>query len=242
MPHLLVVGDRDDTVVAHQGIEASLRLLRTASFPELRWSWPGPEALEHDGESLLSDAHGIWCVPASPYRSTAGALGAIRFARERAVPFLGTCGGFQHALLEYARNALGVAHAAHEELDPGAELKLLGRLSCSLVEVEGEIVLEPDSRVAEIVGGLRLTEGFHCNYGLTREQRHVFDGSALRITGTDLEGEPRVLELTDHPFFIGTLFQPERHALKTGQVHPLIAAFVTAARERAVQGLQRMDS
>ena len=63
---------------------------------------------------------GIWCVPGSPYANTDGALDAIRVARERRVPFLGTCGGFQHALLEYAGAVWGVPSPAHAELDPSA--------------------------------------------------------------------------------------------------------------------------
>jgi len=66
---------------------------------------------------------GFWCVPASPYRDIDGALRAIRFAREQRRPFLGTCGGFQHAVLEYARNVLGWADAEHGELAPNAHVR-----------------------------------------------------------------------------------------------------------------------
>ena len=77
-----------------------------------------------------------------------GALRAIRFAREQRVPFLGTCGGFQHAVIEYARHALGRADAGHAETTPGAERAVLGALACSLVEVSDEVRLQPGSRIA----------------------------------------------------------------------------------------------
>ena len=62
----------------------------------------------------------MWCVPGSPYHSAEGALAAIRFAREKRRVFLGTCGGFQHALIEFARNVLGVSQAEHAETAPTA--------------------------------------------------------------------------------------------------------------------------
>ena len=93
---------------------------------------------------------GIWCVPASPYANTDGALDAIRVARERRVPFLGTCGGFQHALLEYAGAVWGVPAPAHAELDPSAADPVIAPLTCGLVEQTGTIRFEPGSRLLAI--------------------------------------------------------------------------------------------
>src|SRR3954470_6362915 len=83
--------------------------------------WIGTAELR-SGELLeeLAASHGIWIGPGSPYQDMEGALSAIRVARERGIPLLGTCGGFQHIVLEYARNVLGVADAEHEESAPGA--------------------------------------------------------------------------------------------------------------------------
>ncbi len=82
-------------------------------------------------------------MPASPYASADGAFAAIRFARENARPFLGTCGGFQHAVIEYARNVIGITDADHAETNPGADMPLIAPLACSLVEVSQTLTLAP---------------------------------------------------------------------------------------------------
>jgi CTP synthase (UTP-ammonia lyase) len=154
-----------------------------------------------------------------------GALGAIRFARTERVPFLGTCGGFQHAMIEYARNVLGLARAEHAETNPNAAMPLISRLSCSLVEHQGQILLTEGSCIRQIYGQAEVHEMYHCNFGLNPAYEGMLTDGHLRFTGLDGAGEVRVLELNDHPFFIATLFQPERSALR-GEAHPLIRAFV----------------
>jgi len=101
-------------------------------------------------------------VPASPYANTAGAVAAIRFARETGRPYLGTCGGFQHALLEYAEAVWGLSNVAHAELDPQAPDPLIAPLDCGLVEATGEVRFAPGSRLARIYCAPRATETYHC--------------------------------------------------------------------------------
>lgn len=96
-----LVGDYDPAVIAHQAISRALALAAEACGRPVQPQWLPTESISRDAD--LDDFDAIWCVPASPYRSMDGALRAIRYARERGVPFLGTCGGFQHAVLEYAR-------------------------------------------------------------------------------------------------------------------------------------------
>ena len=177
--------------------------------------------------------HGIWCVPASPYAHTRGALSAIRFARQTGRAFLGTCGGFQHALLEYAEAVWGVSKPAHAELNPDAVDPVIAPLACSLVEQSGEIRFEPGSRLAAIYGVPAAVEGYHCRYGLSSRYRDRLASGPLLVSGRDTDGDVRAVELQGHPFFIATLFQPERSAL-SGQGHPLVTAFADAAHERAV--------
>jgi CTP synthase (UTP-ammonia lyase) len=158
----------------------------------------------------------------------ADALLAIQFARINGVPFLGTCGGFQHALIEYARNVLGLADADHTETNPQAVLPLISQLSCSLVEKDGKILLQEGSQIRRIYGTSEILESYHSNYGLNPACQDLFKSQeSFRFTGRDRAGEPRVLELSDHPFFIATLFQPERSALR-GHVHPLVSAYLEA--------------
>ncbi len=182
-----------------------------------------------DAAARLALFRGIWCVPASPYASTAGALAAIRFARESGHPFLGTCGGFQHAVIEYARNVLDLAEADHAETNPAAAVLIIASLACSLVEVSQELTLVAGSRIERAYAQLRIHEAYHCNYGLNRLlAARLWDGS-LRPVAHDDAGEVRAVELTPHPFFVATLFQPERRAL-TGELPPLVRDFVAAAR------------
>jgi CTP synthase (UTP-ammonia lyase) len=169
-------------------------------------------------------------VPASPYASADGALAAIRYARESSRPFLGTCGGFQHAVLEYARNVLGCSAAAHAETAPDAAMPVIARLTCSLVEKSGSVRVADGSRLRGIYGAAEVTEGYHCNYGFNPAYEGLLsDPDGLRVAARDSAGEVRAVELAQHPFFIATLFQPERSGLR-GADHPLINAFVEAAR------------
>lgn len=154
-------------------------------------------------------------------------MNAIRHAREDGLPFLGTCGGYQYAALEFARHVLGLTKADNGEVDPDAEMPLIAPLSCALVEQSGDIRFAEGSMLARIHGATRVTETYHCSYGIAPDFVGLFDDSALSVAGADMDGEPRAFELLSHPFFIGTAYQPERLAL-SGQPHPLINAFVAA--------------
>jgi CTP synthase (UTP-ammonia lyase) len=225
-----LIGDYDPSVTAHKAIPRALALAARTMGVAVTGEWIGTPTVEPDPARQLSAFHALWCVPASPYASMEGALRAIRFAREAQRPFLGTCGGCQHALLEYARNALGIAEADHAESNPTARLPLIAELSCAMVEESGSVRLEPGSRIAGIYGEREITEVYHCSYGLNPRFEHLLSESALRISARDEKGEARAFELTTHPFFICTLFQPERAALK-GKDHPLIHAFLAAATQ-----------
>jgi CTP synthase (UTP-ammonia lyase) len=233
-----LIGDRNDAVTAHRAAPLALDRAAAATGVPVEVRWMHTAGLAED-PGLATTCDALWALPASPYASGAAAIAAIRWARENGVPFLGTCGGYQHALLEYARNMLGLAAAAHAEEDPDAALPLIGPLACDLVEVAARIRIAPGSRLGTIYGTLDLEERYHCRFGLDRRYRAHFDASPLRIVGEDPIGEPRAFELDGHPFFFGTAFQPERSAL-AGRDHPLIAAFVRAASEvRATRASSR---
>ena len=221
-----LIGDHDPEVTAHRAIPRALALAAERIGHPVEPSWIPTE--EIDGAARVADFDALWCVPASPYRSTEGALRAIRFARERRRPFLGTCGGFQHALLEYARGVLGWEDAAHGELSPDSPRAVIAPLACGLVEVEGAIRLAPGSRLARAYGALEAREGYHCSYGLNPAFRQALLSGPLQVTAEDRAGDVRGVELQDHPFFVATLFQPERAALG-GRVPPLVEAFLRSA-------------
>jgi len=227
--HLLqigLIGDRNDDVVAHRAIPLALGMAADACGVAIEPVWVPTD--EVGTGAALAEFDGLWCVPASPYRSMDGALSAIRVARERHIPFLGTCGGFQHAMIEYARNVLGWADAEHAETAPQATRQVIVPLLCSLVEVTDAVQLMADSRLAQAYGTTAIAEGYHCNYGLSPDFRQVLDNGPLRINAMDDAGDVRGVELDDHPFFIATLFQHERGALQ-GRLPPAVHAFVQAA-------------
>jgi CTP synthase (UTP-ammonia lyase) len=228
---LALVGDHDPAVLAHRAIPLALARTARELALDVRWEWRHTAALGTGVEDALAWFDGIWCVPASPYADTGAALAAIRFAREHAIPFLGTCGGFQHAVLEYARDTLGIGDAAHAELDRGAPDPLIAPLACALVEERGRIVLTPGSRLADACGAEETEEEYHCRYGVSAGWEARVLAGPLRATGRDASGEVRAVELDGHPFFVATLFQPERAAL-ADRTPPIVRAFVAAASVR----------
>jgi CTP synthase (UTP-ammonia lyase) len=225
---IALVGDYNPEVAAHVAIPRALKLASNGSARAVEPSWMATPLFDTKSEELLSLFDAIWCVPNSPYASMAGALGAIRFARESGRPFLGTCGGFQHAVIEYARNELGFHEADHAESNPETALPLMSRLACSLARAKGAIRLMPNSRIARIYGRTEIAENYHCNFGLNPRFESMLNDGKLSITGRDENGEARAVELAGHPFFVATLFQPEQSAL-AGVEHPLICSFMRAA-------------
>jgi len=238
MPKLALVGDYSTKVIAHTAIPKALELAGAATGAKFEWTWIGTDKISGAARELAGYA-GVWCVPASPYKNMAGALAAIRYAREQRLPFLGTCGGFQHALIEFARNVAGITRADHEEspqnisnpigysgleTDPAF---VVTKLVCSLVEQTGAVAFTPGSQLHGIFGGQPTRGEYHCSYGVNAAYRGRLESAGLRFTGFDEAGDIRAAELPNHPFFIGTLFQPERSALQ-GRHHPLIQAFVRA--------------
>jgi CTP synthase (UTP-ammonia lyase) len=232
LPRIALVGDHDPAIVAHRGIAASLN-------GRARFDWLMTDQLPTDiaaMRALLAGYHGVWCIPGSPYRNMAAALTAIRVAREEDIPFFGSCGGFQHAVIEFMRHALGRTEADHAESNSATEMPVIAPLSCSLVGQTGKLRFTSGSRLMQSAGSTESVEGYHCSYGVNIAYLDLLSGSAMRFTAFDEMGEIRGLELDGHPFFLATLFQPERAALPADttaggrdRVHPLMLAFVAAA-------------
>jgi CTP synthase (UTP-ammonia lyase) len=229
MARIALVGDRSANVRAHARIPAVIDALRRRDGIALDPYWIAtPDVAQCD----LGRFDAIWVVPGSPYESADGAIAAIRTAREQKIPFLGTCGGFQHALLEFARDVCGLTAVEHAELTAGADQYLIVELECSLKGHEEAVMVVPGTRAAAIAGPGRRTERYHCDYGLNPDYLERLSQGGLRFSGFDDGGQVRIAELPGHPFFVGTLFQPELHG-DGSQPHPIIVAFATAASEHA---------
>lgn len=227
-----LIGDYDESVVAHRAILRALELAGAAVGVDVAPHWMNTAELSATLARDVSVCDALWCVPASPYADTAAALRAIRFARESGRPFLGTCAGFQHALLEYAQAQWGMTAPAHAELEPDAVDPVIAPLACALVEQTGAVRFAPGSRMARAYKAERTVEGYHCSYGLNPLFAKRLDGGPMRATGWDDAGDVRSVELDGHPFFVATLFQPERAALE-GRVPPIVRALVEVAVEAA---------
>jgi len=225
---IALVGDYSAEVTAHRAIPVALERARAELKTELTWSWVATPTIREAARDL-KDFSAVWVVPASPYKNMHGALAAIRWARETKRPFLGTCGGFQHALIEFARNVAGLANADHAETNPGGDLLVVAPLSCSLVEKSGAVHFASGSLIRAAYGCETANEGYHCNYGFNSAYRAPLERAGLRFTAHDDAGDVRAAELPPemHPFFVGTLFQSERAALH-GETPPLVRAFVQA--------------
>jgi CTP synthase (UTP-ammonia lyase) len=194
--------------------------------------WIATTDIEGSGLERLQKASGIWIGPGSPYQSMDGALAAIRYARENNIPLLGTCGGFQHIIIEYARNVLGVNAADHEESSPDASVHFISRLACSLAGRTMTLTLHPGSKLAAIYQAATVQEEYLCNFGVNPRYVDTLRKVPLKVAASDSEGEIRAVELPSHSFFVGTLFLPQ-HRSTPSEPHPLITAFIQASRERA---------
>lgn len=224
-----LIGDYNEEVKAHVAIPQALRLAADELGLQIGCDWiPTPELEQACGEKL-AEYQALWIAPASPYDSMQGALNGIRYARERRIPALGTCGGLQHMIIEFARDVMGLGEADHAEINPEGAMLLVTPLSCAFREHVHRFILTPASRTAAAYGAPETVEQYGiCNYGLSPAFADQVSQAGFRIAGSDDNGGARIMELEDHPFFVGTLFQPERSAFR-GVVHPLVRTYLAAA-------------
>jgi CTP synthase (UTP-ammonia lyase) len=223
MAVIAVVGDHDERYETHRGIDRVL-----ASLPQgLSGAWQATDELDPDGTAA---AAAVWIAPGTPYRDRAAALAVLRHAREHDQPILGSCGGFQHMLLEFARSVAGIDEAEHEEEHPNAETLVLTRLSCSLIGQIRPVTTVAGSMAAGICGPGPFA-GFHyCNFGLAPEFEERLLAAGLVVSGHAPDAGVEIVELPGHPFYFGTMFQPQMSPGPDGSEHPFLGAFFEAAR------------
>jgi CTP synthase (UTP-ammonia lyase) len=224
MKSVALLGEFTPSSEPHIATNAAIAHSRSALGIDVEAEWVATNEIS---PALFSRFAGVWIAPGSPYRDMQKVLWTIQHAREHRVPCLGTCGGFQHMILEYARNVLGFTDAQHAEYEPLASRLFISKLECSLVGREMKLGFVKGSKVADIYDAITATERYYCNFGVNPDHVGLLKSGPLRVTGSDSEGEVRVIELPDHPFFIGTLFVPQ--SLSTSRApHPLVSAFLRA--------------
>jgi CTP synthase (UTP-ammonia lyase) len=242
---IAVLGDFDPTRFSHWATEAALFHAAQLGETRLELDWIGTERVAREGaEACLGGRDGIWASPGSPYASSAGMLAGIRFARERGVPYLGTCGGFQYALIEFTRNVLGLADADTAEsnsasgqivITPVRRPKPVVRPGAPLLSGTDLVLPVPGTLLAQLCSGEPLRAEYYCSFETNAEYVPRWQEAGLCVTGLGDQGELRAFSLPGSSFFLATLFQPQLSS-RARAPHPIIAGFLracTAATHRA---------
>jgi CTP synthase (UTP-ammonia lyase) len=224
-----IIADFQSEFRPHQVTNEVLQHTARALDIEVEGCWVPTNLLEEESaQAVLQQFDAIWGGTGSPYKSLEGALTGFRFARENDYPFIGTCAGFQHVVLEYAQNVLGYKDALHAEYGSSGSHVFVTPLSCSLAGKTFQINVKRDTRAHQIYGQDVIIEHYYCNYGLNPEFQNEVEKGGLLISGIDESKEARILELPKHRFFIATLFVPQLFA-DVSEPHPLILAYLKAA-------------
>jgi CTP synthase (UTP-ammonia lyase) len=234
-----IVGDFDHGKHSHWATEAALFhaacRLGTALVP--RWV-PTTRLESEDPAAVLGEFDAIWGAPGSPYASMAGVLRAIEFARQRDVPYLGTCAGFQYALIEFTRNVLGIQDADSAENVPVGDNTVITLVSCPVPgpcrpRLDGTDVALPvaGSLLEALCGSSDLRGEYFCSYETNPAFVPRWQAAGLRIAARGDDGEMRAFELPARRFFLATLFQPQLSS-SHDRPHPIITGFLHAAMQR----------
>jgi CTP synthase len=214
--------------------------------------WIDSEVFEAETEAVrkLEGVHGILVPGGFGERGTEGMIEAVRFARERRVPYFGICFGMHMAVIEAARDLADFPGAGSTEFG-ACEHPVVGLMTewtrGNIVERRNsnddlggtmrlgayEAVLAPGSRVAEIYGTHRISERHRHRYEINIRYQESLDAVGLRFSGMSPDGIlPEIVELAHHPWFIGVQFHPELKS-RPFQPHPLFTSFVRAALDQA---------
>jgi CTP synthase (UTP-ammonia lyase) len=224
-PKIAIIGEYYDNFDPHTSLNQSLEYLRDQF--EFEYEWIETEAVEKAGNRRLENFAGIWSAPGSPFKSLDGALHAITYARVNDVPHIGTCAGFQHAVIEIARNMLGIEDAQHEEYDAGSSRLFVNRLACSLAGKTMDVYLKNDTLAHRLYGMDKTNENYYCNFGINPAFKQYLVHPRIAVSGVDQDDEIRIIEIPDLKFFLITLFVPQTRS-RPGAPHPLIKGFVKA--------------
>jgi CTP synthase len=210
---------------------------------KLQVNWIEAEGLETKDSSYeeqLQDYDGLLVPGGFGKRGIEGMLNAIRYAREKKVPYFGICLGMQTACIEFARNVCGLAEANSSEFDPATPHRVIYKLRelRGVEELGGTMRLgawtckiEPGTLAHRIYGQSEISERHRHRYEFNREYEGTLMAGGLRISGSTPDGTyVEIIELPDHPHFIGCQFHPEFKS-KPLEPHPLFKTFIGASYE-----------
>ena len=236
-----ILGDFNPDFRSHHATNESLQHAAAKLNLPVESAWIStPSVVEPDAQRMLESFDGIWAAPGSPYKSFDGMLKGIEFARRRDWPFLGTCGGFQYALIECARNVLGIKDADTAENNSGSKNIVIYPVACAVPKrgedapkLSGpipEIQLRPGSYLQSFYMKDTVEEEFFCNFEVNPDYEWAAMEAGFPVVARGPQGEIRAIESPTHLFYIATLFQPQLSS-KPKKPHPLVLAFVQAAMD-----------
>jgi CTP synthase (UTP-ammonia lyase) len=234
-----IIGDYDPKSPTLPAVEKSLQHAAAQLNLPVDAEWLAtPSLLQEGAQKKLESFDGLWAAPGSPYQSFDGMLKGIEFARRCDWPFLGTCGGFQYALIECARNVLGIKDADSAENNSGSKNIVIYPVACAIPnrargapKLSGaipEIQLRPGSYLQSYYSQDTVVEEFFCNFEVNPEYEWAAMEAGFPVVARGPLGEIRAIESPSHRFYVATLFQPQLSS-EPGKPHPLVMAFVQAA-------------
>lgn len=223
---IAIIGEFDKDFRPHVATNEAIEHSRKIVACDFVAEWVSTEYVETNFEEVLKTYKGFWIAPGSPYKSMKGAIKLIQHTRLKKIPTIGTCGGFQHMVIEFARNVLNVKEAEHAEYNPYASKLVVNPLSCDLKGEPLEIeIIDKKSKTYDIYKSVLIKEKYYCNFGLNPEYQTQFDENGFKIVGSDKHKEARIVELENHPFFIATLFVPQDNST-IEKPHKLVTEFL----------------
>ena len=238
-----ILGDFNPQFRSHQATSDSLQHAAHKLGTAVESEWiPTPSLMKPGAEKKLESFDGLWASPGSPYKSFDGMLKGIEFARRRDWPFLGTCGGFQYAFIEFARHVLNIADSDSAENNSGSKNVLIYPVACAVADRKGnaprlsgavpEIRLRPGSYLQSFYGKETetVTEEFFCNFEVNPEFEWTTMEAGFPIVARGPHGEIRAIESPMHRFYVATLFQPQLSSTEKNP-HPVVLAFLQAAAD-----------
>ncbi len=225
---IAIVGEFDPGLASHSSVHAAIGHAADYVRANVRYSWIA--TCEADPSSLAG-VDGVWMPPGESYANPDGSLEAIRYARVSLVPCLGTCRGFQHMVLEFARNVLGKADASHGEYEPDGKDLYLTKPHWSVRTRRRVVEIREGSALAPLYPGGRAIERFYGSYVVNPDVESKLAAGGFVSMASDPGGNFRVGGIPHHPFFFGSLFIPQMRS--TGiSPHPLVLGLVKAATVR----------
>lgn len=225
-PKIAILGDFNPIHTTHHALNDSTRNIQKHLNVEIQFDWIPTDVFNSKTVFETQKYSGLWIAPGSPYRDLENVLHAIQFSRENNIPTFGNCGGFQHMIIEFARNICGIQHADHEETNPNGTDPLIKKLSCSLKgEQENLKLTDHNSFLYKTIHQDSIIGKYYCSYGINEKYIHTLTKNGIALTSISEEGNYRSFELKSHPFFVGTLFQPALTSTEN-EPNPIIREFV----------------